>query len=227
MKAATTLALIVPTGKGKPMQRKRVTDMAEIETADLWGEPVAGAPYPMSLEQFLDWPEEPDKHYELIRGRLIEMPGTGGGHGILVNMLGAALAAQCGYLGYIMTGEPLFVLALPGVEEPESMAADVAFVRTERAPTKSDYKAFYAPWHVAPDLVIEIASPSDRPGTAAKKMREWLAGGVKLAWVLWPERRRVDVWQPGDTNPSEELGMADALDAGDIAPFVLPVRELF
>jgi Uma2 family endonuclease len=209
------------------MQRKRVTDMAEIETADLWGEPVAGAPYPMSLEQFLAWPEAPGKHYELIRGRLIEMPGTGGGHGSIAADLVVALKMQCGHLGHVLTGEPLFVLTLPGVEEPESMAADVAFVRTERAPAKSNYKAFYAPWHVAPDLVIEIASPSDRPNTVAKKMREWLAGGVKLAWVLWPERRRVDVWRPGDTAPSEELGMADALDAGQIAPFVLPVRDLF
>jgi Uma2 family endonuclease len=160
------------------MQRKRVTDMAEIETADLWGEPVAGAPYPMSLEQFLAWPNESGKRYELIRGRLIEMPGAGGGHGYLATKLARALDTQCEDIGFTLTGDALFVLNLPGEPEPRSMGADVAFVRKERAPDERDYKAFAAPWHLAPDLVIEIASPSDRPRIVAKKARDWLAGAA-------------------------------------------------
>lgn len=205
--------------------RKRVTDMAEIG-ADLWGEAVPGAPYPMSIEQFLDWPEEPGKRFELIRGRLIEMPGAGPRHGYITTKLAAAFWAQCGHVGFPLTGDVLFVLQLPG-EEARPMAADLSYVRKERAPDERDYKAFAAPWHMAPDLVIEIASPSDRPGPVGRKARDWLVGGVKLVWVLWPALRRVDVWRPGDASPSEELGLADALDGGDVAPFYLPLARIF
>jgi Uma2 family endonuclease len=181
----------------------------------------------MSIEQFLDWPEAPGKRLELAHGRLIEMPASGGGHGYLATKLAVALERQCGHLGYVLTGDTLFILSQPEAEKPLTMASDVSFTRTERAPDRRNFKAFYAPWRVAPDLVIEIASPSDRPGDVAKKTRAWLAGGVTLVWVVWPALRRVDVWRPGDTSPSEELGLADTLGAGGIAPFVLPVRDLF
>lgn len=200
--------------------------MAEIEIADLWGQVVTDAPYPMSLEEFLRWPED-GKRYELIRGRMIEMPGTGGGHGYIATKLAVALLAQCGHLGYALTGDTLFVLSLPGEEKPLVMAPDACFVRKERAPDQDDFSAWFAPWHVPPDLVAEIASPSDRPGAMANKARDWLAGGVKLVWVLWPMRRRIEVWRPGDQVPSQVLGMADTLTGGDVAPFSLPARDLF
>lgn len=191
-----------------------------------WAEAVPEAPYPMNQEDFNRWPED-GWRYELVAGRLYRMPLNGGGHSHIAIKLAVALVAQCGHIGYGLGADAGFIVTVPGVEKPFRLAPDACFVRRERAPAESDFKAFYAPWHLAPDLVAEIASPSDRAGPMGEKARLWLAAGVPLVWVLWPNMRRVDVWKPGDAAPSEVLGMADALNGGDVAPFVLPLRELF
>lgn len=206
--------------------RKRVTDMAEVSTLAPWAEAVPGAPYPMTQEQFNRWPDD-GWRYELVRGQLVRMPMNSGGHSHIAIKLAVAFVAQCGPMGYGLGADVGFILDVPGEAKPVRLSPDACYVRRERAPDESDYKAFFAPWRVAPDIVAEIVSTNDKAKGVHDKARLWLAAGVKLVWVLWPNMRRVEVWRPGDTSPSDVLGMADALDAGDVARFVLPVREVF
>jgi len=54
-----------------------------------------------------------------------------------------------------------------------------------------------------------------------------LAGGTRLVWIVWPKRRRVDVWRPDDVKPTV-LGADDSLDGEDVVPgFTYPVARLF
>lgn len=210
------------------MQRKRVVpDMAEVSSAVApWAEVVPDAPYPMSQEQFNSWPAD-SWRYELIRGRLVRMPMNGGGHSLIAIKLTVAFVAQCGHLGYGLGADTGFIVQLSGEATTRRMSPDACYVRKERAPDHDDLRAWFAPWHVAPDIVAEVVSTHDKEKGVTQKAQDWLAAGVKLVWVVWPMRRRIEVWQPGDQAPSQTLGMADMLSGGAVAPFALPARDLF
>jgi Uma2 family endonuclease len=108
-----------------------------------------------------------------------------------------------------------------------ALAPDVAFVRADRVlpPASPDYDK---PWPLAPDLVVEIASPNQSRPKMAAKVRRYLQAGVRLVRVVWPKRREVDVWRPGDTQPSTTLRSADALEGLDVVPgFSYPLVEPF
>ncbi len=52
--------------------------------------------------------------------------------------------------------------------------------------------------------------------------------GTALVWVVWPSQRQVDVWRPGDTQPSVILGVGDTLAGDPVVPgFSCPVTDLF
>ena len=48
---------------------------------------------------------------------------------------------------------------------------------------------------LAPDLVAEILSPDDRPGEVLGKVGEWLEAGVRLVWVIDPDRQVASVYR--------------------------------
>jgi hypothetical protein len=56
----------------------------------------------------------------------------------------------------------------------------------------------------------------------------WQAVSVRLAWVVWPASRQVDLWQPGRATPVALLNASDTLDGLDVVPgFTVPVAQLF
>jgi Uma2 family endonuclease len=57
----------------------------------------------------------------------------------------------------------------------------------------------YAP--LCPDFVIELRSPSDNLGEQLAKMREYMANGARLGWLIDPESSRVWVFEPGAAEP--------------------------
>jgi Uma2 family endonuclease len=100
-------------------------------------------------------------------------------------------------------------------------APDVAFVRKERVvDTGRGY------FEGAPDLVIEVLSPSDRYAAVARKMSQYLAAGTRLGWVLDPETRTAAVHRPG--REVEELPEDGVLDGEDVvAGFRLSLTEVW
>jgi Uma2 family endonuclease len=79
---------------------------------------------------------------------------------------------------------------------------------------------------LAPDLAIEIRSPEQSARSLESKLRFCVQHGVRLAWLIDPERRRVTVFRPG-ARPVR-LGPEDVVDGGDVLPrFRLPVRTIF
>ena len=69
---------------------------------------------------------------------------------------------------------------------------------------------------LAPELIVEVLSPRDRPGEVLAKVADWLTAGTQLVWVVDPERRVARVYR-GDG--SEAIVEADeALDGEDVLP---------
>jgi len=154
--------------------------------------------------------------YELVAGRLVRMPPPNGRHGYLEAEIGGTLRAysKAHGLGRVYVGETGFDLTLPGEPLETVLGADVAFLRTGRAPAEGDDEAYSAG---APDLVVEIASPSQYRPEMGVKAWLWLQRGARLVWVVWPQRHQVDVWTPGQDAPVS-LTITDALDGGEVLP---------
>ena len=166
--------------------------------------------------------------YELVDGRLARMTPTGGDHSLVTSQLDTELRlfVRTHSLGVVLTGEPGFLISQPG--EPDTvLAPDVAFVQAERVPPRgSPERSGY--WHLAPDLVAEVASPSQYAPELAEKAKRWLLAGVRLIWIIWPEARRLDVWRPGKDSPIATLQVTDTLDGMDVLPgFTYPLANLF
>lgn len=163
--------------------------------------------------------------YELVSGHLVRMPPPKGRHGYLELEIGSTLRAYVKPrgLGRVYVGETGFDLTLPGEPVETVLGADVAFLRTERLPQENEDETYISG---PPDLVVEIASPSQfRPEMGAKAWL-WLQRGARLVWVIWPKRMQVDVWTPGQDTPVT-LGVGDALDGADVLPgFTYPLADL-
>ena len=70
---------------------------------------------------------------------------------------------------------------------------------------------------LCPDLVIELASPSDEAQALRKKMAVYMANGARLGWLLLPQSRTVEIWQTGNaetTNSPLILIDPSRLEAG-------------
>jgi Uma2 family endonuclease len=76
-----------------------------------------------------------------------------------------------------------------------------------------------------PDWAVEIKSPDDSLKTMREKMRYYIANGVKLGWLVDPEKRFVEVY----TAETERIYFdGDMLDGGDVLlGFSLPVSAIF
>jgi Uma2 family endonuclease len=176
---------------------------------------------PMSAEELLRF-DDSSTRVELVRGELITMPLPGGEHGMIASEILVLLAvhARANRLGRVFAAETGFLLE----RDPDTVrGADVAFVSRERLAGVDDLKG-HLPF--APDLVVEIVSPSDRPGRIASKLAEWLAGGARLVWWVYPDRREVIEHRPGLA--PRTIGEAGELDGGDVLPgFRCRVADLF
>src|SRR6185436_13966320 len=69
---------------------------------------------------------------------------------------------------------------------------DVSFMSTERLAAVPEGTVFPA---TAPDLAVEVLSPSDRPRHVLEKVGEYLDAGVRLVWVIDPVKRQAVVYR--------------------------------
>lgn len=193
-----------------------------------WAELVPDAPYPMTAAELEKLPED-GWHYELVRGRLVRMPPTAGGHGTTAARLTIVLGqfVEAHHMGAVLAAETGFRLAGLGDPEKNVYAPDVSFVRADRVPARNT-PAWDDFWELAPDLVVEVASKSQFRPEMAAKARDWLTAGVRLVWVVWPKTKQVDVWLPGNQNPVKTLKVGEHLDGLDVVPgFSYTLAELF
>jgi len=152
-----------------------------------------------------------EKRTELVRGRMVVREPAGFRHGDVAMAIALAIGhfLRTHASGRLLAAETGFVLST----NPDTVRApDVAFVRNERIPDPlpRGYARF------APDLVVEVLSPDDRPGEVLEKVADWLSAGTRLVWVIDPERRTGRVHRPDGT--VMQLNELDALDGEDVLP---------
>ncbi|MGH2410158.1 MAG: Uma2 family endonuclease [Chloroflexota bacterium] len=166
--------------------------------------------------------------YELVEGRVVRMPPPGPEHGRLEGNIYLALALhiRARSLGEVYVGETGWDLTRPGEQRDTVLAGDVAVVRTERLPLPPPRKGqTYRP--LAPDLVVEVASPTQSRPDLADKALHWIERGVAMVWVMWPAQREVDVWTVGVREP-RTLQDNDELEGGNVVPgFLLSLSQLW
>ena len=97
----------------------------------------------------------------------------------------------------------------------------MAFIRRDRLP---DPEPLGFP-DLAPDLVVEVLSPGERPGDILAKVADWLSAGTRLVWVADPLRRVARVYRQ---DGSETIVTADrALEGEDVLPgFACPLEAV-
>jgi Uma2 family endonuclease len=175
----------------------------------------------MTAEQFQEMPDDPGKRYELVNGEVVEVPFANHNHGRIVMALMRMLDTFVldHDLGEVLGDGNGFIIT----RAPDSVRGpDISFIAQERVPED----AFPGVIPFAPDLAVEIVSPSDRASEVHDKVYQYVGNGVRLVWVLWPTTRSVSVFTSG--NPVTELGPDDELDGGDVLPgFHVRVGELF
>jgi Uma2 family endonuclease len=175
----------------------------------------------MTAEDLWALPDAPGR-YELIEGKLLQMPPAGDDHGhigarIVRRLLNFVDDRDLGLVHQSSTG---FVLA----RNPDTVLdPDVSFTRVERIRPRDASKGFV---EGAPDLAVEVISPSNTRREMADKVARLLRAGTSLVWVVDPDRRTVTVHAP-DASP-RTLREDDTLDGGAILPgFSLPVADIF
>jgi Uma2 family endonuclease len=73
------------------------------------------------------------------------------------------------------------------------------------------------PLALVPDLVIEVVSPNDKVSELDEKIDAYLLDGVRLIWVVDPQRRKATIYAPDMEQPLH-LNVNGVLDGGDVLP---------
>jgi Uma2 family endonuclease len=116
-------------------------------------------------------------------------------------------------------GEAGYVLA----RDPDTVRGpDLSFVSRERLTGFDDARFFSG----APDLAVEILSPSNRRGEMHAKVADYLAAGARMVWVVDPKRKSVTTYRT--LLAPRRLELQDALNGEDVLPgLVIPLETIF
>ena len=123
-------------------------------------------------------------------------------------------------LGVVLTAETGFIIK----RDPDTVRApDVAFITAARADATRPVRGYFPG---APDLVVEVESPSDAFSDVEEKVFEWLDAGTAAVVVVDPRRRR------GTLNRSKSdirvLSETETLDLSFVLPdFSVLIGDLF
>lgn len=181
-----------------------------------------GARHFLTAAEFLEHPAAITGTSELVRGSVRMMIPASGAHGLIAGIVFAGLntfveARQLGMCFPDNTG-----FQLPGLGDTVR-SPDVAFVRADQLPPGGIGSGWI---QVAPDLVVEILSPSEKDADLIDKLNDYRAAGTRLVWVIDPARRTVAI-RSGD-RPERLLGDSGVIEGEDVLPgFELPVERLF
>lgn len=159
--------------------------------------------------------------FELVRGRPVSVSPAGDRHGQAAIILGAELRAHVRKLGLgRVRAETGFIL----FRGPDTVRGpDVSFVAKGRPAGDRSRHGFA---DGAPDLAVEIISPSNTRSAIAEKLGEYLSAGCQLVWVVDTDRRAIEVHRPG--RPPRTIGDDGDLEGEDVVQgFRYPLRELF
>ena len=150
--------------------------------------------------------------FELVDGRLVER-----GMGAISSWVGGRLYRLLGdhcdrvRLGWTFPADASYQ-CFP--DEPARVRKlDVSFVRFGRLPAEQLAEGHI---RIAPDFAVEVVSPNDLASELDRKVKEYLAAGVRLVWVIFPETRSARIHRADGS--VAEVRETDPLDGEDVIP---------
>jgi Uma2 family endonuclease len=174
-----------------------------------------------AFERLIHLPENADKWFEMLKGVIYEV--------IMPNPLHAFIASLIYRLfgDFVVEHDLGFAFAdgcMFYLPNGDKFIPDAAFVSKERQPT------IPAKYEIAPDLAVEVVSPSNKPREILNKVESYIECGTRLVWVVYPDEKIVDVWRPGQNGRLElqSLNIDGILDGEAVlAGFKLAVKDIF
>src|SRR5262249_17989352 len=120
-------------------------------------------------------------------------------------------------LGTVLGSDLLYILPSGNRRGP-----DISFIAASRITAETRARPFP---RMAPDLAVEIVSPDDRARRVLDKVGEYLESGVRLVWVIDPQKRRALAYR--SLTEASEISASGALEGGDVLPgFLCPLADL-
>jgi Uma2 family endonuclease len=178
----------------------------------------------VSGEEFAALPDPPEGRLELVRGKVVCVAPVGPEHGKKALKIGSRLDtfAETHRLGEARVETGYWLTRHPDTQR----GPDVSFVSAERLATETL-------WHgavdQAPNLAVEVVSPSQTDREVADKVQQYLDAGVARVWVVRMELKTITVHRPG--GDAHTYGVGDTLSSDDagfsVDGFALPLAELF
>lgn len=157
---------------------------------------------------------EGDVRRELVDGQIVEMAPTSALHGRITGRIYRRLDEHVERSGdgEVLVGDVGFILSLP--YDPECVRApDVAFVSRERLTGDRLPNRFL---RGAPDLAVEVLSPSENPVNVQRKVRDYIEAGARLVWVIAPEAGTATVYRADGS--ARLLRERESLEGEDVLP---------
>ena len=184
--------------------------------------PARGLVMVMTVDEFLVHPSPEGVKTELVRGELRVSPPPGGPHGFAGSNLVILLLAHVHprRLGRVLgDGVGYELLQLPRTVR----VPDASFVRADRLPADGIGPGLLT---FAPDLAVEVLSPSETASELEEKIDDYLRCGTPLIWVVDPVRRTVMIVSTDAAVALLHEG--DTLTGGRVLPgFSCAVAEIF
>ena len=173
----------------------------------------------MSVSDFDKWlflPDNIDNNYEYIGGEILEMVsnsksskiGSILGGFIAVHVHNHDIGHTTGADGGYQVGDERYI-------------PSAGYVSKARMPEFEEV----AYLSIAPDLAVEVVSPTDSQRLLTVKIANYLVAGTTV-WVVYPDEKEIEIYAPNC--PVVKLGEDDELDGGDLLPdFKLALKALF
>jgi Uma2 family endonuclease len=175
----------------------------------------------MTAEELLRMPDDGFR-YELVRGELVKMAPAGEEHGDIAMRVGAPLwqYVETNKLGRVYAAETGFQIA----SNPDTVRVPhAAFVSQQRIGEVRPGRGYRVG---APDLAIEVLSPSDTYTGVEDKVHDWLDAGTLMVIVVNPRRQTVTVYR--SRTDIVILTKDEELDGKDVVPgWTLRIADLF
>jgi Uma2 family endonuclease len=173
-----------------------------------------------------------DGKVELVRGEVVGPALVGEKHGVEM----APVSEEHGEVASNINGA-FYVysrqhgVGRAGVEigyrvrlDPDTVRApDVSFTLRSRSEEEARHTGFVPG---APDIAVEVVSPSDTAAELEQKVAEYLAAGSLRVWVVYPSSLRVTIRRP-DGSAISYSGDAVIEDEELLPGFSLPLGDIF